>query len=76
MMPQTPPPQTTSCILKVLVGSHAHGLAGPESDQDFRSVYMRIKEEAADETAWEIDHFLQLGCRDIRSRWKPWSPPW
>ena len=25
-------------ILRVLVGSHAHGLAGPESDKDFRSV--------------------------------------
>lgn len=26
-------------ILKVLVGSHAHGLAGPDSDKDFRSVF-------------------------------------
>lgn len=27
-------------ILKVLVGSHAHGLAGPQSDRDFRSVFV------------------------------------
>ncbi|MDP9132244.1 MAG: nucleotidyltransferase domain-containing protein [Nitrospirota bacterium] len=65
--------------MKVLVGSHAHGLAGPGSDQDFRNVYviptselfrvgfkypgMRIMKEAADETAWEIDHFLQLALQ-------------
>lgn len=27
-------------ILKVLVGSHAHGLAGPDSDRDFRSIFV------------------------------------
>ena len=34
------PPQADSYILKVLVGSQAHGLAGPESDKDFRSVFV------------------------------------
>lgn len=64
------------CILKVLVGSHAHGLAGPESDRDFRSVFVlptaelfrvgfkyqgtRMVKEAEDETSWEIGHFLHL----------------
>ena len=31
---------TDTCILKVVVGSHAHGLAGPDSDKDFRSVFV------------------------------------
>src|SRR5689334_6322099 len=31
--------QSDHTILRVLVGSHAHGLAGPESDKDFRSVF-------------------------------------
>ncbi|HEX2056469.1 MAG TPA: nucleotidyltransferase domain-containing protein [Nitrospiraceae bacterium] len=64
-------------ILKVLVGSHAHGLAGPDSDKDFRSVFViptadlfrvgfkyqgtRMLKEYADETSWEVGHFLQLG---------------
>ena len=54
-------------ILRVLVGSHAHGLAGPESDKDFRSVFAmptiemfrlgfkyqgtRMMKEEADETS-------------------------
>ena len=33
-------PESHRSILKVLVGSHAHGLAGHESDQDFRSVFV------------------------------------
>ncbi|MBI4003005.1 MAG: nucleotidyltransferase domain-containing protein [Nitrospira defluvii] len=69
-------PQAHSCILKVLVGSHAHGLAGPESDKDFRSVFViptvemfrvgfkyqgtRMMKEEEDETSWEVGHFLQL----------------
>lgn len=72
-------PQTRSCILKVLVGSHAHGLAGPESDKDFRSVLViptiemfcvgfkyqgpRMTKEGEDETAWEIGHFLTLALQ-------------
>jgi predicted nucleotidyltransferase len=63
-------------ILKVLVGSQAHGLAGPESDADYRSVFVmptadmfrvgfkyqgtRMVKEAADETAWEVGLFLML----------------
>ena len=65
-------------ILRVLVGSHAHGLAGPESDKDFRSVFVmptvemfrvgfkyqgaRMMKEDADETSWEVGHFLQLAA--------------
>lgn len=68
-----------SYILKVVVGSHAHGLAGPESDKDFRSVFVlptaelfrvgfkyqgtRMMKEEEDETAWEIGHFLQLALQ-------------
>ncbi|QOJ35909.1 MAG: nucleotidyltransferase domain-containing protein [Nitrospira sp.] len=75
----TPPPATETCILKVVVGSQAHGLAGPESDQDFRSVFVlptaeffrvgfkyqgtRMVKEAEDETAWEVGHFLQLALQ-------------
>lgn len=70
---------TDFCILKVLVGSHAHGLAGPESDRDFRSVFVlptaelfrvgfkyqgtRMVKEAEDETSWEVGHFLQLALQ-------------
>lgn len=32
-------------ILKVLVGSHAHGLAGPESDYDYRAVFVQPTSE-------------------------------
>lgn len=68
-----------SYILKVLVGSHAHGLAGPKSDKDFRSVFVmptiemfrvgfryqgtRMLKEEEDETAWEVGHFLQLALQ-------------
>ena len=63
-------------ILKVLVGSQAHGLAGPESDADYRSVFViptadlfkvgfkyqgtKMVKEAEDETSWEIGLFLTL----------------
>jgi predicted nucleotidyltransferase len=66
-------------ILRALVGSHAHGLAGPESDKDFRSVFVmptielfrlgfkyqgtRMTKEEADETSWEVGQFLQLGVQ-------------
>lgn len=78
-MKSSPPPQTDSCIVKVLVGSHAHGLAGPQSDQDFRSVFVlpttdmfrvgfkyhgtRMLKEEQDETAWEAGHFLFLALQ-------------
>lgn len=78
-MTDTPTSSADSCILKVVVGSHAHGLAGPESDKDFRSVFVlptaelfrvgfryqgtRMMKEEDDETAWEIGHFLQLALQ-------------
>ncbi len=75
--PYTAPTDTR--ILKVVVGSHAHGLARPDSDKDFRSVFVlptaellrigfkyqgtRMMKEEDDETAWEIGHFLQLALQ-------------
>lgn len=66
-------------ILKVLVGSQAHGLADETSDFDYRAVFIeptsehlriggKIKntnwvEGDNDNTAWEIGHFLQLATR-------------
>ena len=66
-------------ILKVLVGSHAHGLATEESDQDFRRVFVIPTEEifrldfkypatswtkeGGDEAAWEIGQFLSLAVQ-------------
>lgn len=63
-------------ILKVIVGSQAHGLAGPDSDFDYRGVFVvptskilslggNIKnthwiEGKDDDTAWEIGHFLNM----------------
>jgi len=63
-------------ILKVLVGSRAHGLADENSDYDYRAVYvvptskllsLGYKYEATqwiegkeDNTSWELGHFLQL----------------
>jgi len=75
-------PQThdrTHTILKVLVGSHAHGLASDESDRDYRRVYVIPTENMfqlgfkypatqwtkgeGDETAWEIGQFLLLATQ-------------
>lgn len=72
-------PSHRSIILKVQVGSNAHGLAGPESDQDFRSVFVipttdlfRLnfkypatswKQSESDETSWEIAPFLTLALQ-------------
>lgn len=66
-------------ILKVLVGSHAHGLADKESDRDYRGVYVlptskilslgyRYKandwvEGDEDNTAYEVGHFLMLATK-------------
>ena len=66
-------------ILKVLVGSHAHGLATQESDKDFRSVFVIPTEETfrldfkypttswtkegGDEASWEIGQFLSLAIQ-------------
>lgn len=66
-------------ILKVLVGSRAHGLHNPESDSDFRAVFTvptakilglnsNVKnaqwiEGDVDNTSWEIGHFLRLATK-------------
>jgi len=71
------PPEST--ILKVLVGSRAHGLAAPESDMDLRAVFVcptvdmfrldakppaaRWRKQDGDETAWEIGVFLSLAVQ-------------
>jgi len=77
MNPQSP--DRTHTILKVLVGSHAHGLASKESDRDYRRVYviptedmfqlgfkypgMQWTKEDGDETAWEVGQFLLLATQ-------------
>lgn len=63
-------------ILKVLVGSQAHGLAGPDSDYDYRAVFVEPTTEILklggstkttnwiegkeDNTSWELAHFLNM----------------
>lgn len=63
-------------ILKVKVGSQAHGLANPKSDTDYRGVFVIPTKEILslgnkthstswleggdDDTSWEIGHFLNL----------------
>jgi len=69
----------SQAILKVLVGSQAHGLAAPDSDRDYRSVFVTPTEDMfllgfkppgtkwtkgqADETAWEVGPFLTLATQ-------------
>ncbi len=66
-------------ILKVLVGSQAHGLATPESDNDYRGVFVVPTIEILslgstarttswiegkdDDTSWEIGHFLNMATK-------------
>lgn len=66
-------------ILKVLVGSHAHGLATPGSDYDYRAVFVQPTSEILsiggratnnqwiegdiDNTAYEVGHFLFLATK-------------
>ena len=66
-------------LLKVLVGSHAHGLATPESDRDYRGVFivptsdlLRLGsstktvqwiEGNEDDTSYELGHFLYLATK-------------
>jgi len=66
-------------ILKVLVGSHAHGLTTQDSDRDYRSVFVIPTEDMfqlgfkppstqwtkgqTDETAWEVSAFLTLATQ-------------
>ena len=70
---------TSHTILKVLVGSHAHGLATQDSDRDYRSVYVLPTEDMfklgfkqpgtqwtkgrEDETSWEVYPFLMLAIQ-------------
>jgi len=71
--------KAASTILKVLVGSQAHGLAAPGSDADYRSVFVvptetlfrleykpptsRWSKEDGDETSWEVGPFLSLAVQ-------------
>lgn len=63
-------------ILKTLVGSQAHGLATPESDEDWRSVFVRPTEELFfvdapaekahgndGDTSWEVAHFCRMALK-------------
>jgi len=70
-------------LLKVIVGSKAHGLARPDSDTDYRAVYVLPTQEILslgynykgsswtegeeDNTAYEIGHFLQLALKNNAS---------
>lgn len=63
-------------ILKTVVGSWAHGLQKPDSDHDYRGVFVvptteilklgNVKQQTSwvegkdDDTSWEIGHFLNL----------------
>lgn len=63
-------------ILKVLVGSQAHGLANEDSDYDYRAVFVQPTAEILklggvvkntnwiegkeDNTSWELGHFLNM----------------
>lgn len=65
-------------MLRVVVGSHAHGTAGPASDTDIRSIFLvpttslvsldpppdtAKKEDEGDDNAWELAHFMRLCCK-------------
>lgn len=66
-------------ILKVIVGSHAHGLVTPNSDIDYRGVFVQPTSEIlriggtaknthaiqgiVDDTMWEIGHFLNYATK-------------
>ena len=66
-------------IIKVLIGSRAHGLANENSDYDYRGVFAlptqqlltvngdkpktRWVEGKKDDTSWEISHFLRMAVK-------------
>lgn len=66
-------------ILKIIVGSQAHGLATPQSDYDYRGVFVVPTEEIlkignkkkntswiegkVDDTSWELEHFLMMATK-------------
>lgn len=61
-------------IFKVKVGSHAHGTNIPESDEDFKMIYLQKPEDVLnfgyqeqvnlnkDSTAYELRRFIELCC--------------
>lgn len=71
--------QAQKMLLKVIVGSQAHGLATPDSDFDYRGVFIvptkdilslgsNLKttswiEGKDDDTSWELGHFLHLATK-------------
>lgn len=71
--------QNKKVILKVLVGSRAHGLSDDKSDYDYRSVYVLPTTEILslnykykgnscidgkiDDTSYELGHFLNLATK-------------
>ena len=48
----------STSILKVIVGSRAHGLAGPESDYDYRGVFLH-----------PTSHILSIGAKPKQTDW-------
>lgn len=66
-----------SVILRVVVGSRAYGLDGPDSDIDLRGVYLppadahwslagvpeQLEHDTRDEVYWELEKFLTLALK-------------
>jgi len=79
-------------ILKVLVGSQAHGLATSESDFDYRGVFVVPTKEILslgskhtttqwiegkeDDTSWELGHFLHLATKCNPTILEVFLAPW
>ena len=79
-------------ILKVVVGSWAHGLATPESDHDYRGVFVTPTSELLkingssktthwvegkeDDTSWELGHFLNLAVHCNPTILETFLAPW
>lgn len=79
-------------ILKVIVGSQAHGLATPTSDFDYRGVFVVPTKEILslgskhtttqwiegkeDDTSWEIGHFLHLATKCNPTILEVFLAPW
>lgn len=83
-------------ILRVVVGSRAYGLAEPDSDTDRRGVFVppaelhwslygvpeQIDDEPGQQTFWELQKFLVMGCKAnpnvLECLWSPlveWATP-